>query len=80
MKLYAPNIEESYKDTIIGRMVNSVAADLLLHIVQCWCACAVNEEIQIYIWFYNVHTWCLNIILVLDFRQSKIMRKGVKPQ
>ena len=44
MKLYVSNIEELYKDTIIGDLVSSGAADLLLHIVQCWSACAVNEE------------------------------------
>ena len=43
MKLYVYDIEESYKDTIIGNLENSGTADLLLHIVQCWRACAVNE-------------------------------------
>ena len=42
MKLCLSNIEESYKDKIIGNMVNSGTADLLLHIVQCWSACKVN--------------------------------------
>ena len=43
MKIYVSNIEESYKDTIIGHLVNSGIADLLLHIVQCWRAYAVNK-------------------------------------
>ena len=44
MKLYVFAIEESYKDTIIGHLVNSGTSDLLLHILHCWRACAVNEE------------------------------------
>ena len=38
------DIEESYKDTIIGHLGNSGTAYLLLHTVQCWRACAVDEE------------------------------------
>ena len=38
------DIKESYRDTIIGHFGNSGTADLLLHIVKCWRACAVNEE------------------------------------
>ena len=34
MNLYVYNIQESYKDTIIGHPVNSGAVDLLLRIVQ----------------------------------------------
>ena len=44
MKLYVSNIEESYKGTIIGLLVNPGTSDLLLNIVQCWRACSVNEE------------------------------------
>ena len=33
MKLYVPNIEESYKDKIIGNLVNSGTSYLLLHIL-----------------------------------------------
>ena len=44
MKLYVSDIEESYKDTIIGHMGNSGTEDSLLHILQCWRECAVNEE------------------------------------
>ena len=40
------NIEESYKGTIIGNMGNSGTSDLLLHILECWSACAVNEGNQ----------------------------------
>ena len=43
MKLYVSGIEESYKDTIIGYLVNSGTADLLLHIVQVWRVCVANE-------------------------------------
>ena len=44
MKLYVSGTEESYKDKIIGNMMNSGTGDLLLHIVQFWRAWAVNEE------------------------------------
>ena len=44
MKLYVSAIEESNKDTIIGHLENSGTEDLLLHIVQCWHICAVDEE------------------------------------
>ena len=44
MKLYVSDIEESYKGTIVGHLVNSVTEYLLLQIVKCWRACAVNEE------------------------------------
>ena len=43
MKLYMPDIEEYYKNTIIGHMVNPGTVDLLLLILQCWRACTVNE-------------------------------------
>ena len=42
MKLYVSNIEESYKDIIIGNMVNS--ENLSLQLVHCWHACTFNEE------------------------------------
>ena len=44
MKRYLCNVEQSYKDTIIRNLINSGRADLLLHIVQHWRVCAVNEE------------------------------------
>ena len=44
MKVHVSDIEESYKDTIIGYLGNSGTDDLLLHIVQCWHVCVVNEE------------------------------------
>ena len=43
MNLYVSDIEESYKDTIISHLVNSGTVDLLLQIVQCRYACAVDE-------------------------------------
>ena len=43
MKLYLSNIEESYKDTIVGHFGNSCIEDLLLNITQCWRACVVVE-------------------------------------
>ena len=46
MKLYVSDIEESYKDKIIGNMGNSGTLYLLLHILYCWSVCAVNEENQ----------------------------------
>ena len=44
MKLYVPNIKGLYKNTIIGHLVNSITADLLSHLVQCWSKCAVHED------------------------------------
>ena len=44
MKSYVSRIAESYKDTTIAYLVKSVTSDLLLHILRCWCACAVDEE------------------------------------
>ena len=44
MKLYVSDIEESYKYTTIGNSKNSGTSDLLLHIVQFWSTCAVDEE------------------------------------
>ena len=38
------NIDESYKDTIIGHLGNSGTVYLVLQIVQCWRACAVDED------------------------------------
>ena len=38
------NIEKSYRDTIIVYLVNLGTSYLLLHIVQCCRACAVDEE------------------------------------
>ena len=46
IKLYLYNIDILYKDTIIGNMGNSGTVDLLLHVVYCWLACAVNKENQ----------------------------------
>ena len=44
MNLYVSYIKELYKETIIGNMGNSGTSDLLLHIVQCWRECVVNEK------------------------------------
>ena len=52
MKLHVYNIEESYEDKIIGNLGNSGTEILLLHILQCWSACAVDE--------YN---WNLHMVL-----------------
>ena len=46
MKLDVSNLEESYKDTIIGHLGNSGTSYILLHIVQCWRAYAVDKEKQ----------------------------------
>ena len=44
MRIYVSDIEASYKNIIIGHMVKSDTAYLLLHIVQ-WCsACTVYGE------------------------------------
>ena len=44
MKLYISDVEESYKDTIIGHLGNLRIEDLLLHIVYCWSLCAFDED------------------------------------
>ena len=44
MNIYVSYIVESYKYSIIGHLGNSGTADLLLNILQCWSACAVDEE------------------------------------
>ena len=43
MKIFLSHIEELYKNTIIGHLVNSGIADILLQIVQCWRACSFDE-------------------------------------
>ena len=70
MKLYVSDIEESYKHAIIGNMVNSGTSYLLLHIIQRCRACAFNEKSRFYLWFFIVHTICINIVLIVDFYQS----------
>ena len=54
IKLYVSDIQESYKDTIIGNLVNSGTEDLLLHILQFRCACAGDEENSLCPWFCTV--------------------------
>ena len=44
MNIDVSNIVESYKDTIIGHLGNAGTSYLLPHIVQCWCACAVDKN------------------------------------
>ena len=44
MKLYVSNIEESYKDTLIGNLGNSGTLDLSLQIVQFLRTYVVNEK------------------------------------
>ena len=44
MNLYVSDIYESYKDTITGSMENAGTEYLLLLVVQCRCACAVDSE------------------------------------
>ena len=44
MKLYVYDVVESYKDSIIGHLVNLGEEYLLLHIVQCYHVCAVGED------------------------------------
>ena len=43
MKNYISEIVETNKYTIIGCLVNTGTAYLLLHILQCWLACAVDK-------------------------------------
>ena len=44
MKTYGSDIVEQYKDTIIVNLENSGRADLLIHILQYWRTCAVDED------------------------------------
>ena len=46
MKLSVYDIEGSYKNTFVSHLSNSGTEDCLLHTVQCWSACAVNEKNQ----------------------------------
>ena len=39
MNIYVSDIEESYKDTIIGHLGDSETVGALLHIVKCWSEC-----------------------------------------
>ena len=79
MKLYLSNIEESYKYTIIGNIGNLGTADLLLHIVNCWSSCEINEEIQ----DLSLVQYCSHMMYkyysCLGFSQNQI-RKGKKSQ
>ena len=47
MNLYVSDIEEPYKDKIIGHLQNSGTSDLLLKILQCCRACAFDEDKQV---------------------------------
>ena len=58
MKLYVSDIEKSYKDTIIGHLVNLGTEYLLLHIVQCWRECAVDEENR----YINMVMYCSHMM------------------
>ena len=44
MNIHVSGIEKSYKYAIIGHLVHLGTDNLLLHIVQCWRGCAVDEE------------------------------------
>ena len=46
MKVHVYDFVESYKYTIISYLGNSDTSYLLLHIVQCWRACAVDAVNQ----------------------------------
>ena len=80
MKLYVFDIEESYQDTIIGHLVNSGTEDLLLHIVQRWRVCAVNEEN----WALTMVLHCLHMMYKYNscpgFSQSNTMSKEIYSQ
>ena len=44
MKIYVPNIDKSYQDTIIGNLKNSETLYSLPQMVYCWRTCEVNKE------------------------------------
>ena len=75
MNLYASDIEESYKDKIIYHLGNSGTADLLLHILKCWRAGAVDEEKQ----YLSMVLYCSDMMYKyysrLGFTQSNTKRK-----
>ena len=53
-----PDAVESYKETILGPLINSGKEDLLLHTVKCWNAYAVDEK------NWSIHTvlYCSGIM------------------
>ena len=44
MKLYVSYIVGSYKDSIIGNLGKFDTSDILIHMLQYWHECAVDEE------------------------------------
>ena len=54
MNIHVSNILESYKDRIIGHLINADTSDLLIHIVQCWCACAADRDY----WYLPIVIYC----------------------
>ena len=71
MKLYVSDIEELYKETIIVNPGKSDTAYLLLHIVQCWCACAANEEnraLPIYLYCSQIMCKYFSCLVFSPFR------------
>ena len=67
---------ESYKDTIIGHLVNTGTAYLLPPIVKCWCSCAVDK----YKWYIPMVLYCSYIMYTyyscLGFFPSKQNEEG----
>ena len=55
MKLYVSDIVYSYKDTIVGNLVNSGTSYLLLHIVYSWRSWEVDK----YNWYLPMVMYCL---------------------
>ena len=51
MNLDVSHTMKSYRDTILGHVENSDTSYLLLHMVHCWCECAVD-------WRETVSTYC----------------------
>ena len=76
MNIYVSNIEEPYKDTIIGHLVNSGTADLLLHKVQCWCSCAVDEDKRALPMVIYCSDMIYNYYSCLDFPPTKNNTEG----
>ena len=76
MKVYVPDIEESYKNTFIRNMENSDNIYLVLHMVQLGMYLHLTKKIMIYLWFCTVYKLCINNVIVLDFSQPNTLKKG----
>ena len=52
------NIIESYKDTIIGNLVNTCTSYFFLHVEHYWCVCAFDKDN----WYLSMVLYCSEIM------------------